>query len=284
MRRMSSADPQVMLESVGQVEDTDINLAQTALALAAAERPGLSLERYINHIEKLSKDVAARHAELLDGDTEDNVETQLAALKDVLVDKHGYRGDEEDYDNLENASLIGVIDRGKGMPIALSVLYIQVARGQGWDVAGLNIPGHFVCRLQKDGQIVIFDPFDDCNVLQASDMRQLVKKALGEHAELSSDYHEAMSNRDILIRLQNNIKLRQIEAEDYEAALKTVEQMSMIAPDEYRLLLDAGVLYARTGESRQAIDLLEAYIDKTPDASDRHDIAIFIQQIRESMD
>ncbi len=279
-----SLDPKCALEALSRLADAEIDLTHTALTLAAADRPGLSLERYVNHLKKLAQDVAERHVALLEEGAEDTAQTQLDVLEHVLVGLHSYAGDEEDPDNIENDSLVRVIDRGKGSPLALCILCLHAAKAQGWDVAGLNIPGYFACRLQKDGQRVIFDPFQQCRLLQAQDIRELVKKALGVHAELSSDYYEPVPNRRILILLQNKIKLRQIELEDYEAALRTVETMRLIDPEEFRLFLDAGILYARAGQPDAAMEALEEYIKKAPDERDRHDAALLLQQIKESAD
>ena len=276
-------DPAAYLKILAGLPDREIDIGPAALALAAIGQPDVSLERYFNHLKKLCEETATRHAELLEAGANDNVETRLAALKHIIADKYGYTGDEDNYDDLQNASLIRVIDRGKGLPITLSILYIHVARAQGWDIAGLNIPGHFVCRIDKDGQRVIFDPFSRCGILVAADLRALVKKAQGSHAELSSNYFEPTPNREILIRLQNNIKFRQIEGEDYDAALKTVEAMRAIDPGEFRLLLDAGVLYARTNQPRAAIDMLEDYIKKAPRDRDRHDAALLLQQLKDNL-
>jgi regulator of sirC expression with transglutaminase-like and TPR domain len=95
-------------------------------------------------------------------------------------------------------------------------------------------------------------------------MRALIKQVQGPNAELSASYYETASNRDILIRLQNNIKLRQIEMEDYTGALRTVETMRLIDPGEFRLLLDAGVLYAKVGRPQAAVPMLNNYIDHLP--------------------
>jgi len=150
-------------------------------------------------------------------------------------------------------------------------------------VHGLNIPGHFVCRMDYEGTRLIFDPFAQCALLGAPELRRLIKQSLGPNAELSSTYYEPASNRTILIRLQNNIKMRRIEAEDYEGALNVVEAMRAIDPAEYRLLLDAGVLYARTNRLQKAIVALEDYIGKAPDPRDQHEAALLLQQIRESL-
>lgn len=280
------ADPvrlMTKLQDIGGQQDDSINLARTALYLAAVEQPGLILDRYESHLNILTKEVRERHEALLEAGAGDVAETRLAALKHILVDKHDYNGDNETYDDLQNASLTRVIDRRKGMPISLAILCIQIGRNLGWSVHGLNIPGHFVCRMDFGAGRLIFDPFNKCSLLQAADLRMLVKKSLGPNAELSTTYYEPASNRTILVRLQNNIKLRRIEAEDYEGALRTVEGMRAIDPTEYRLLLDAGVLYARTNKLQSAIETLEAYIAKAPGDRDRAEAAILLQQLRESL-
>jgi len=276
-------EPQQLIESTGHQEDEAIELAKTALALSLIYHPGLSADKYLNHFEKLKQEVHARHQELLDKGADDDAGTQLAALKHVLIDQHEYQGDRDTYDDLQNADIARVVDRRKGMPIALAIIFIDIGRRLGWYMDGLNFPGHFLCRLEKDGQRLIFDPFDGCRPLQAADLRQLLKQTSGPGAELSSHYYDSASNREILIRLQNNIKLRQIEEEDYEGAAKTVETMQMIDPEEYRLMLDAGVLYARTGKPVAAVKALEIYIDKSPNAHDRQDAALLLQQIKETL-
>lgn len=283
---IETADPQKLmsqLKSIGALDDSSIDLGRTALYLAAVEQPGLILDRYENHIGTMTHEVRERHRDLLQAGAEDDAETRLAALKHILVDKYDYNGDTETYDDLQNAALTRVIDRRKGMPISLAILCIQIGRNLGWPVQGLNIPGHFVCRLDHGAVRLIFDPFNKCSILQAPDLRKLVKKSLGENAELSATYYEPADNRTILIRLQNNIKLRRIESEDYEGALRTVEGMRAIDPQEYRLLLDAGVLYARTNKLQSAIETLEAYIARAPGDRDRAEAAVLLRQIRDTL-
>lgn len=271
------------LQNIGQQQDGSIDLAKTALYMAALDHPGLSLDRYEVHIRRLVEEVRERHDALLHAGAKDEAQTKLAALKHIIADKHEYCGDTDHYDDLQNASLIRVIDRRRGMPIALAILYIQIGRLLGWAVHGLNMPGHFVCRVDQDGQRLIFDPFNRCDILQAPELRQMVKKTLGPQAELSVGYYEPADNRTILVRLQNNIKLRLIEAEDYEGALKAVEAMRAIDPAEYRLLLDAGVLYARTNRLQDAIETLEAYIAKAPGDRDRREAAALLDQLRDTL-
>ena len=251
-------DAQEIVDKIGALADGDIDLGLVSLALAALDQPGISMERYVHHLKTLSDEVQAHYVSLLKDSGVESVEVQLQALKDVISGQHDYIGDNQTYDDLQNASLIRVIERAKGIPITLSILYIHVGRAQGWNICGLNIPGHFVCRLEYEGRRIIFDPFSHCQVLDAPDLRLLVKKVMGERAELSAQFFEPASNRDTLIRLQNNIKHRQIDDEDYEGALVTVQRMMKIDPDEYQLLMDAGVLYAKAEQNGAAIEALEA--------------------------
>ncbi len=272
-------DAQAVLKACGDKDDSGIDLFETALALCASNHEGISVDKYRQHVAKVIHDTGRRHAELIDAGADDDAGTQLAALKYVLSDREGYAGDTGHYDDLQNADLMRVIDRRKGMPIALCLLYIHVGRACGWVLDGLNFPGHFLCRIEKGGARIIFDPFHACKVMEASSLRALIKDVRGPNAELSVDYYQACSNRDLLIRLQNNIKLRLIEGEDYRGALAEVERMRLLAPMEYRLLLDAGVLYAKTGRRGEAMDVLEKYVAAAPDPRDRADVQRLIREI-----
>lgn len=270
------------LRAIGDLKDDQINLAKAALLLGAVDSGAPSIDKYENHIIRLCDETAQRYALLLKEGADDDAATQLAALKHVMVDLHDYCGDIDNYDDLQNVNLLRVIDRRKGMPVAIALLYIHIGLSQGWHIEALNFPAHVVCRIEKDGQRILFDPFHQCKTLQAADLRQLLKTLVSSDAELASSYYEASTRRDILIRLQNNIKLRQIEDEEYEGAVKTIERMRLIDPEEYRLLFDAGVLYARTNQGIAAISALEKYIDRAPQ-SERQEALYLLIQIRENL-
>lgn len=274
-----NVDADALLIETGRKKDSAINLCECAFAMAAPAHVGISFERYSHHIQKLTRDVKARFSALIEGGAEDDAATRLAALKHILSDQEGYEGDEETYDDLQNADLMRVIDRRKGLPIALAILYIQVGRNAGFQIDGLNFPGHFLCRVEHEGQRLIFDPFLRCEILGAPELRQLIKRIKGLNAELSAEYYRATSNREILIRLQNNVKLRLIEASDYAAALQSVEMMRKIDPNEYRLLFDAGVLYAKTGQNAAAKEVLNAYLERATDYYERRDAEDILRQI-----
>ncbi len=273
----------VRLRALGNGPDEKIDPAHTALELAAVHHPGLNLQRYRHHLEELAGDTREAFAVLRAEGREDDAAARLEALTRALADQSHYEGDRDSYDHPDNADMVRVIDRRLGLPVALSILYIHAGRAQGWDVWGLNFPGHFVIRVDAGAERLIADPFNKGRVLQAADLRNLIKQTMGPGAELSATYYEPVSNRQALIRLQNNVKRRQIEAEDYEEALFTVDVMQALDPQEYRLLLERGVLCARTRRHAEAVTALESYIARAPDDRDRREAALLLQDVRRQL-
>jgi regulator of sirC expression with transglutaminase-like and TPR domain len=157
------------LRHVGTQADAEIDLAETALALAALERPEVSLDRYRDHLARLTDAVAEQAAH-----SPEDVEARVAALRAVLAEHYGYAGDALTYDDLQNANLMRVIDRRKGLPVALGILYIGTARNLGWDIHGLNFPGHFLIRLNQAGERAILDPFNGGQTRTVMELRDLL--------------------------------------------------------------------------------------------------------------
>lgn len=266
------------LKEIGALPDAAVPLVRTALLLSSLARPDLVLAPYLAHVETLGQDVALRHAALLEAGAVDGAALRLAALKNVLSDQHGYGGDQEQYDDPRNADLAQVIDRRKGLPVVLCLLSLHVGREQGWALDGLNFPGHFLARIEQEGTRILFDPFHGFVQLEAQDLRGLLKKVAGKEAELSAAHWEAAPNREILLRMQNNIKRRQIERRDYAQALKTAEEMRLFAPRDARLWLDCGVLCARLGQTDRAIAFLEDYA-RSAAAPDRREVEALLRHL-----
>lgn len=268
------------IDSLSSRPDKEIDLARAALALAGLLHDDKEPGRYLNHIEKLIRETAARHKKLLEAGAEDDAGACLAALKHVLADTHGYKGDNSPEKVLETADLYRVIDTGTGHGAALCVLYTHVARRQGWAVQALAVPKRFLCRLDKGGERLIFDPSKNCQPMDAVDLRVLIKKALGEKAELSASYFDPLSNRALLIRLHNLIKFRLIEGGEYKAALDTVWALRHLAPEEIRLMLEAGILLSRLQNDTAAIGMLQAYLEKAPPGPDRQEASLLLRELQ----
>ena len=159
-----------------------------------------------------------------------------SVLASVVSGTLRYRGDEETYDDLDNANLMRVIDRRKGLPVTLGILYIASARAQGWNVAGLNFPGHFLIRLESlDGVRVIIDPFHGGQVLDTPAIRDLLKIVTGPEEELEARHYRPVTDRDILIRLQNNVKTRRLDLGQMSEALDALTSMQILIPESAAL-------------------------------------------------
>lgn len=273
------------LQDIGQMADGDISLAQTALLIASVDQPETHLDRYDNHLKKITQVLRDKMGERKNrADPHEEVIARINLLNKVIRKELGYDGDQDGYDNLDNTSLIQVIERRKGIPVALGILYIHAARSVGWMIDGLNFPGHFLVRLDYMGQREIIDPFYEGQIMDAARLRALVKTMLGAGAELNYDYYTPMTNRAILLRLCNNRKTLLIAGEDFEGALKTVKTMLLIAPDNARLRFDAGVLSARLNYRDDAIEYLQYYIEHIGDPMAASEASTLLLSLQASME
>ena len=250
---ISRAELEARLAAAGAAGDHEFELAQTALVLAAFDRPGVALGRYEDHLEKLGAEVGEAAAGAA------HPGARAAALSDVLSRRHGYAGDERTYDDTQNANLMRVIDRKRGLPVALSILYLHAARAQGWGADGVNFPAHFLIRLEADGARLLLDPFHDGRVMDAGDLRRLLKRVAGEDAELDAAYYESVDDRGILLRLENNIKLRALQAGDLARAAEILERMTRLAPGHATSWRELGALAYELGRLKDARRALERY-------------------------
>ena len=262
------------LRALGDQPDDAIDLGEGALALAALDHPRADLERSRTHIVQLAREV--REVTGQDAGLDD----RLAGLVDIIHRRHGYSGDTLTYEDLQNANLISVIERRKGLPVALGILYIQIARAQGWPADGLNFPGHFLIRLDADGERAIVDPFHDGQVRDAAELRELLKATVGLEAELDSSHYQPVGNRDILVRLQNNIKTRYLRGGQLDRAASVIDSMLLFAPDYSPLWHEAGIVQAQLGNLGAAIKAFEAFLDRTVDDRSRREVLTILRQLR----
>ena len=275
-------DAEDHLRRIGASAAAEIDLAEAGLALASLADPQAALKPYRRHLASLAREVgdeaAARVAAGTDASTA--LAARVAALTVVLVDRHGYAGDTQSYDDLQNANLMRVIDRRRGLPVALGILYIHAARAQGWGMVGLNFPGHFLVRLQHAGARAILDPFNGGRVREPAELRELVKTAAGERLELLPEHYAEVGDRDVLVRLQNNIKTRLIQAGELVRAAAVLDQMLLFAPQHVTLHAEIGVLQAKLGNLRAAVSALEAFLAAGASETERRQAADLIQALR----
>jgi len=290
MTEPSSAEPGVAaaniaaarahLEALSKLADGEIDLAEAALALAALDRPDVAPERYLEHLALLARDVADRFA---DGGTADTIEGRCASINEILYVQESYRGDDATYDDLQNANLMRVIDRRRGLPVALGILYIHAGRAQGWQVDGIAFPGHFLVRIDREGERAIVDPFHRGRPCDAAELRRLIKTAAGNEAELTPEFFEPVGNVDILLRLQNNMKIRHIRMGELAKAAEIVERMLLFAPQRGELWRDVAMIHVRLDNLRSAAEALERHIALEPRDSLRHQSARLLQELKNKL-
>jgi regulator of sirC expression with transglutaminase-like and TPR domain len=269
-----AADPLAFLAELGKADDGAFDPGVVALAFAALKRPHTAFGRYEAHLHDLAN-MAAGHAAHTGSAAE-----QAAALSHAIFESNGYSGDTLTYDDLQNADLVRVIDRKKGLPVALGILCMSVAHRLGWSVVGLAFPGHFLLRLDHGGERLALDPFEGARVLDAAGMRDLLKRMQGEGAELTAEHYQPVRNSDVLLRLQNNIKLRRLRAGDISGALETAEAMLAFSPGTVELMRETAMMHMRLENIGQAIRGFERYLAAEPEEGLRHKAAKLLQELK----
>lgn len=238
------------LEAIGAAGADDVDIALGALRLAQAARPQLDLDPYVRHLAAISL-LAAR---TLDRESAADCDPRevAAALGRTLANSLGYDGDRDTYDDLKNADLAHVIDRRRGLPVALGVLYIHAARSLGASAHGLNFPGHFLVGLGTARGTTVIDPFNGGRLVDADDLERLAQ----EGAEGAASRLNATSDRGVLVRLQNNILTRLRAKGDAKGAADVLLTLAQLTPESGFYRYELGVALSqsdRPGAARQAL-------------------------------
>ena len=270
-------DRREQLAEAGRRDDREIDLAGTALLLAGLDHPDIPLEAYRRHLAGLAADVAAL------GHRGSTLEGRAWAIARVLFERHGFEGDRSSYDDMDNADLMRVIDRKKGIPVSLGILYIHIARSIGWVIEGLNFPSHFLLRLDGHGDRAIVDPFESGVVLDAPALRELAKQVMGPDAEMEREWFEPVGNRGILLRLQNNIRTRAIQNGELERGAEITRRMILVAPDSITLQRDLGMVEAHRGNVGAAIAAFHSFLENDPQGSERAEAEQMLSKLKRAL-
>jgi regulator of sirC expression with transglutaminase-like and TPR domain len=265
------------LAAAGATDDRKVDLAHTALLLAALDHPELERDGYRRHLAGLAADIAAL------GHRGSSLEGRAWAIARVLYERHGYQGDRSSYDDMDNADLMRVIDRKMGIPVSLGILYIHIARSIGWTIEGLNFPSHFLLRLEGHGERAIVDPFEGGAVLEIPALRELAKQVMGASAEMDRAWFDPVSNRAILLRLQNNIRTRAIQNGELERGAEITRRMILIAPDSIGLQRDLGMVEAHRGNVGAAIEAFHSFLEHDPQGAERAEAEQMLNKLRRAL-
>ncbi len=252
-------DPRSALDAVGLLPDTEIDIADAALHFARVDAPEADWQAARRHLSGLAREAV----DLAVGVPEDDVATRARVLALLLSARHGYAGDAEDYANPRNANLLHVIERRRGLPVALGVIWLHVARAVGWAAHGVDFPGHFLLALEGGGAVVL-DVFAGGTPLGVRALLRLLRAAEGPKADLRPGLLAPMPARAVLLRLQNNIKLRRLAAGDLPGALACAQDMLRIAPDAAGLWHETGTLNQQLDQVAAALHCYERFLALVP--------------------
>jgi regulator of sirC expression with transglutaminase-like and TPR domain len=216
--------------------DAEIELDVAALILGDWEYDHIDVAHYVGVLDELAAAVMVA----IDTDESslpgDHGEIALRALNHTLFDEHGFRGNQDDYYDPRNSFLHEVIDRRVGIPITLSVLYMEVARRVGLTVHGIGFPGHFLVRWDgADGTVVVVDPFRMGLRLDTEDLEALLQRSAGADAKLEPAMLAPNSKRQILTRMLTNLAGIYGRAGDVVRSIAILERLHVLDPDNERL-------------------------------------------------
>ena len=262
-------------------DDDKIALARACLLIAEDAYPGLDVEGYVGEIERFSKRLRARFPH--DAPEEERV----VALNEFLFDDLGFNGNTGNYYDPRNSYLNEVLDRRTGIPITLSVLYMEIGRRIGLEFEGVSFPGHFLVRLRLRGGMLVLDPFSGGAPQSEDELRERLKRVIPRGAtggvpiaDLPLDqFLEPATNRQILARVLRNLKGIYREADKPERLLEVLNRMIIVAPDAAGELRDRGLIYQRLECWRPALKDLADYLEREPDAADVHDVRAKVMEL-----
>ena len=255
-------------------DDERIELAKACLQIAEDAYPGLDVDGYVGELERFAKRLRTRFAH--DAAAED----RIIALNEFLFDDLGFGGNSDDFYDPRNSYLNEVIDRRIGIPITLSVLYMEIGRRVGLPFEGVSFPGHFLVRLPLRGGTLVLDPFSGGIPQPEAELRERLKRVIPREAlggvavaELPLDqFLEPASNRQILARLLRNLKGVYREKDQPERLLAVLNRMIVVAPDSAAELRDRGFVYQQLECWRPALQDLSEYLQREPEAADQDDV------------
>ncbi|MCA9865392.1 MAG: transglutaminase family protein [Anaerolineales bacterium] len=245
----------------------EINVPRAALHLArAVAYPDLNVAAYMSRLHDLSEEIVGAI------DVNASPAYQAEQLSDSLFGRLGFSGDKKSYNDPRNSYLNEVIDRRQGIPITLSVLYIDIASRLGIPAYGIGLPGHFIVGIREADGDTWIDPFHDGRRLDLTDCAELIRLASGYEGPLEAGWFAPVSARATLARMLNNLRAAYVASSSWPQAADVIQLLREVQPHEAEHLRDLGLVYYHQHHLPQAAHFLNAYLQRTPDAPDAQTI------------
>jgi regulator of sirC expression with transglutaminase-like and TPR domain len=239
---------------IAALDERSFFLDRAALAMGLEDYPGLDIHEYLRRLDTL-----AARTDVLAGIDRSAINI-IQSLNEVLFVQEGLRGNSEDYYDPRNSYLNEVLDHKSGIPISLSVIYIEVARRIGFLIDGVGFPGHFFVKYTEKDREIFIDVFNMGKILTLNDCQELLDRVYGGAASVNPSLLQAMDKRAIISRMLYNLKGIYYQKEQYNKALSIVERILILNPGLLSEIRDRGLLYMQTSLFAKALADLEFYL------------------------
>lgn len=239
---------------IAALDEEALPLDRAALIMALEEYPDLDVQEYLRRLDTL-----AARAEVLIGEDSNPINT-IEGINQVLYVQEGLRGNDGDYYDPRNSFLNEVLDRRLGIPISLSVIFMEVAKRISFPVMGLGFPGHFLVKHVFNDRDIIIDPFNLGRILTPNDCQELLDKFYDGTVSMNASLLQPMDKRAILTRMLYNLKGVYIQKEQNYKALSIIDKILMLNPWTPSEVRDRGLLYMETSLFAKALADLESYL------------------------
>jgi regulator of sirC expression with transglutaminase-like and TPR domain len=238
-----------------QLPDEELDLGRAALYLAGEQYPSLDVDGYLRQLDRMAEVVRSEI-----GDTSDQ-RRLFRALGHHLFERIGFTGNTDDYYNPDNSFLNRVLETLRGIPITLSLVYLETGRRLGLSCYGVGLPGHFLVGLEELD--LYLDPFNAGLLLSSADCRRQVEETFGSRLDWQEEFLSPYSKRDILFRMLTNLKATYLQNEDWHSAVGGLQRLTLIDPSLPYLYKELAWCHLNLGERLAAGNCLEMYAQCT---------------------
>lgn len=247
--------------AISRKPDDQIDLARAALLISNGMNPRLNPD-----IELLDLDSLAKAAKNHIGDT-DNSLYSINALSEFLFDELGFKGNEKDYYNPDNSFLDRVLTTRLGIPLSLSLLYIEIGKRIGMQFVGIGMPGHFLVRHETSKDYYI-DTYNRGVLLSLNECKEIFEHASLGKIVWNANFLNPVDNKTFICRMLRNLKTAYLQKEDHGGALSILDLLLCIQPNADLDLRDRGLVNYRLGRYSEAIFDLKGYVARDPEGPD----------------
>ena len=261
---MKNADGDTLFE-LAQIENDQIDLATGALLIAKDAYADLDVKAYLQQLDQMAEELQSQIGE--EADTSE----QISHLNRYLFEAQGFAGSsQENYYDARNSYLNHVLERKIGIPITLSVVYIEIGKRIGLPLVGVGFPGHFIVKHRYLETVI--DPFEKGQILSDEDLSERLTQIFRESVPMHPHFLQTVTNKEILARMLRNLRQIYFRQEEYEKAARAAERITWLAPQSAQDYRDLGYLYYQVNAYAKSLDSFNTYLRLSDDPPDREEI------------